>query len=262
MKTLSWVQVVQPINRFTVTPPPHPLYCIHYQLAPPLMSQTGVIDLSVINKNLSIRFRSKFRKQSEGSISNYLRAIPFARACFQLSNSNTRMIAWVIAKTVKGEGLIYSEEFFILTTLIIFFSKHWSSEWSENVVCVIILIRVVITRGAVVWSVRQKLSVITSDGLPSSQVWAGSDAACNWVNQLEDANQRWATWKISTHGGRQTIKQTIMMRFRKILLFALPVFCTASKFQSVMVACETVLAWICLREPAKIGCQPSRLLIK
>ena len=58
-------------------------------------------------------------------------------------------------------------------------------------VCVIILIKVVITRGAAVWSVKQKLSVITSDGLPSSQVWAGTDAACNWVNQLEDASPRW-----------------------------------------------------------------------
>ena len=61
------------------TPPPLLLYCIHYQLAPPLMSQTRVIDLSAINKNLSIRFRAKFGKQSEGSISNYLRAISLAR---------------------------------------------------------------------------------------------------------------------------------------------------------------------------------------
>ena len=173
------MQVVQRLNFNLSTdsllpPHPHPLYCIHYQLAPPLMSQTGVIDLSVINKNLSIRFRSKFRKQSEGSISNYLRAIPFARACFQLSNGNTRMIAWVIAKTVKGEGLIYSEEFFILTTLIIWVIRKCGLCDNFDPSC---------WGAGLWWSVRQKLSVVTSDGIPPSQLWAGSaQLVIEWIN--------------------------------------------------------------------------------
>ena len=129
---------------------------------------------SVINKNLSIRFRSKFRKQSEGSISNYLRAIPFARTCFQLSNGNTRMIAWVIAKTVQGEGLIYSEEFFILTTLIIRVIRKCGLCDNSDRSC---------WGAGLWWSVRQKLSVVTSDGIPPSQLWAGSaQLVIEWIN--------------------------------------------------------------------------------
>ena len=149
------------------------------------MSQTRVIDLSAINKNLSIRFRSKFRKQSEGSISNYLRAISLART-FPNYLRAASIIAWAIAKKGKRGG---GDIFLIINSST--WSHFWSL-WSENVVCVIILIKVVITWGAVLWSVKQKLSVITSDGLPSSQVWAGTDAAGNWVNQLKDANPRWA----------------------------------------------------------------------
>ena len=64
------------------------------------MSQTRVIDLLAINKNLSIRFRLKFGKQSEGSISNYLRAISLARI-FSNYLTAASIIARVIAK--KGE---------------------------------------------------------------------------------------------------------------------------------------------------------------
>ena len=83
------------------------------------MSQTRVIDLSAINKNLSIRFRSKFRKQSEGSISNYLRAISLART-FPNYLRGACIIATVIAKKVKGEGLIFSENFINMITFLIF----------------------------------------------------------------------------------------------------------------------------------------------
>ena len=82
------------------------------------MSQTRVIDLSAINKNLSIRFRSKFRKQSKGSISNYLRAISLART-FPNYLRAASIIATVIAKKVKGEGLIHFEEYITVTTFII-----------------------------------------------------------------------------------------------------------------------------------------------
>ena len=56
-----------------------------------------VIDLLAINKNLSIRFRPKFGKQSEGSISNYLRAISLARI-FSNYLTAANIIARVIAK--------------------------------------------------------------------------------------------------------------------------------------------------------------------
>ena len=105
----------------SLLPPVHPLYCIHYQLAPPLMSQTRVIDLSAINKNLSIRFRAKFGKQSEGSISNYLRAISLARIY---------PIIWhqqeLLPKKVKGEGSLCSENLITDITLIIYDQKMWS----------------------------------------------------------------------------------------------------------------------------------------
>ena len=61
---------------------------------------------SVINKNLSIRFRSKFRKQSEGSISNYLRAIsldwPF---------SNYLTVTSIIAGVIIAKETGQREEF-------------------------------------------------------------------------------------------------------------------------------------------------------
>ena len=46
---------------------------------------------SVINKNLSIRFRSKFRKQSEGSISNYLEQFQLPEP---VSNYLTATLVW------------------------------------------------------------------------------------------------------------------------------------------------------------------------
>ena len=56
---------------------------------------------SVINKNLSIRFRSKFGKQSEGSISNYLRAISLA-GIFSNYLRPTSIIVKVITKKKGG----------------------------------------------------------------------------------------------------------------------------------------------------------------
>ena len=172
------------------------------------MSQTGVIDLSVINKNLSIRFRWKFRKQSEGSISNYLRAIPFARTCFQLSNGNTRMIAWVIAKTVKGEGLIYSEEFFILTTLIIWVIRKCGLCDNFDPSCDQV-------GGGPVMISQAEIECRHIGRDPSITTMGGQRAACNWVNQLEDANPRWAGAGYLTKKRKNTNTNTKAMTVTK-----------------------------------------------